>query len=303
MNQVQQRVLVYGAGGVQGGAVVEQLLGAGHAVRALIRSERAAERLRRAGAEVITADLGDPASLVTASTGVDAVVLIVPIEFDAARAVAYGRNAIDAARTAGVRLLVFNTGTRIPASPTNVAGFEIKRQIEAYLWASGVPAIVLRPTFYMENFAGPWTAPAIVQHATVAYPIPRALRAAWISAADAAAFTVAALERPALAGSTFEIGGPEALDGAAIAAHFSAAQGRPVSYIAIPLDSFEQQLSPVIGPHNAAELVQMYRWMEAQPDSTLFTADQDALRQALPVALTPLERWVQTQDWQVPVGA
>lgn len=303
MTHVQQRVLVYGAGGVQGGAVVERLLAAGHAVRALTRSERAIRSLESAGAEVVTADLGDPASLITASTGVHAVVLIVPIEFDAARAVAYGRNAIDAARAAGVQLIVFNTGTRIPAMPTNVAGFEIKRQIEEHLWTSGVPAIVLRPTFYMENFAGPWTAPAITQHATVAYPIPRALRAAWISAADAAAFTVAALERPALAGTTFEIGGPEALDGDTIAAHFSAALGRPISYSAIPLDSFEQQLSPVIGPQNAAALVEMYRWMEAQPHSTLFTADQGALLAALPVTLTPLEHWIQTQDWPVAIGA
>lgn len=303
MSHIQQRVLVYGAGGVQGGAVVERLLGAGYLVRALTRSARTVSSLQSSGAEVVTADLGDPASLVAASMGVDAVVLIVPIEFDAARAVAYGRNAIDAARAAGVRLIVFNTGTRIPDQPTDVAGFEIKRQIEQYLWSSGVPAIVLRPAFYMENFAGPWTAPAIIQHATVAYPIPRGVRAAWISAADAAAFTVAALERPALAGITFEIGGPESLDGDAIAARFGAALGRHVSYIAIPLDSFEQQLSPVMGPENAAALVQMYRWMEAQPDSTLFSTDQAALQQALPVTLTTLERWIQAQDWAVPVGA
>ncbi len=64
--------------------------------------------------------------------------------------VIYGSNDI-------IKLLVFITSTRVPAMPTGVWAFELKRKMEARLLQGDLPFIVVRPTFYMENLLGPWT--------------------------------------------------------------------------------------------------------------------------------------------------
>ncbi len=58
-------------------------------------------------------DLGDRASLEAAHRGVDQVVLHLPLQYDFALHDAYGRNAVDAARAAGVSMLVFNTSAHV----------------------------------------------------------------------------------------------------------------------------------------------------------------------------------------------
>ena len=148
-------VLVYGATGVQGGAMLERLLGSGYAVRAQTSSEEHADALEDRGREVALATLDDPDALRTASEGAAAVVLTLPQGYPSDAVRRFGRNAIDAAEAADVDLLVFNTSTRIPDEETGIAAFEDKRILERYLADSDVPFVSLRPTLYMENFALP----------------------------------------------------------------------------------------------------------------------------------------------------
>ncbi|HET7755086.1 MAG TPA: NAD-dependent epimerase/dehydratase family protein, partial [Anaeromyxobacteraceae bacterium] len=54
---------VTGAGGFLGQRLVRELIGRGHAVRALLRSDRGAAALREAGAEIVAGDALDPAAL------------------------------------------------------------------------------------------------------------------------------------------------------------------------------------------------------------------------------------------------
>ena len=66
-------VLITGAGGFVGGAVLERLLGAGLEVRALVRSPETAERVRRAGAQPVIGDILDVEGLATAMRGCELV--------------------------------------------------------------------------------------------------------------------------------------------------------------------------------------------------------------------------------------
>ena len=157
-------VLVYGATGQQGGPVARQLLEAGRRTRVLTRNPDRAESLREAGAEVAKGDLGDPASLEAASEGVEAVFFHSPLEFNTDVGIRYGRNAIDAAVSAGVALFVFDTSFPVPSSVTGVAANDIRYELEAYLKRSGIPSIVIRPPFYTENFSYPFAAPADTVH-------------------------------------------------------------------------------------------------------------------------------------------
>lgn len=295
----KKKVLVYGVNGVQGGAVARRLLGAGHAVRGLVRDERGADALRGERVEPAFGDLSDPKSLREATEGCDAVFLVLPLEYDREKVLAWTANAIDAAKEAGMQRLVFNTSGRVPPEPTDVAAFEVKREAEAYLEESAVPHVVLRPPLYMENFEAPWVASAIAGVGVVAYPIPRHVKVSWLSVNDMADLCAEALFWPELSSIALDVGGPEALDGEGVAAAFSRALDREVRYQAIPPDEFEAGLRTV-GEAAAADIAAVYRWMAENEDSRLFVSDPEEIRERFQTELMDLEKWANQREWTGP---
>jgi len=294
-----RKVLVYGATGAQGSPVVQQLLDAGRPVRAVTRDAARAQHWAAKGAEIAVADLGEPETLRAANEGVDLVVLQLPLQYDFALHEAYGRNAIDAARAAGVELLVFNTSAHVIPN-TDVHIYRVRQDVVDYLQASGVPSIVLRPTFYMEILLRPWIRPGIVDNGVVAFPLPAEFPMSWVSAWEMGAYAVAALDRPELAGRTFDIGGPEALTGDVIARRFSQLLDRSVGYLAIPPDDYEQALAPIFGPTVAFEVAAQVRYIIGSGDGSVQMNDTAA---EFTVEPQPLDRWLRNHEWQTtPAG-
>ncbi|HEX8657914.1 MAG TPA: NmrA family NAD(P)-binding protein [Hymenobacter sp.] len=291
MNPSKLKVLVYGATGVQAAPVVRHLLARGHQAFVLTRDAAKAAALQAAGATLVVGDPTDAAVCQQASQGMDAVSLLVP--FGVAEPLRLGRHAVDAARAARVRLLVWNTSGNIPTAPTGNPAYDVRLDLRAYLQASGLPHITLVPTVYAENLLGPWTAPSLAAHQELAYPVPAELPINWLPADDLGALTVAALERPQLAGRTFAVGGAEALTGPELAAAFSAGLNRPIRYRAMPPREFHAILSQLGGPEMAEAVTRGYEliWAGQAPD-TQFRADMPAVLRKLPVALTPLSEWV-----------
>ena len=287
-------MLVYGATGTQGGPVVDQLLTAGWPVRVVTRDAERARAFADRGAEIAVADLGDPETLRAAHLGVDRVVLHLPLQYDFVLHEKYGRNAIDAARDADVSMLVFNTSAHVIDDP-EVTVYRVRQQMVDYLRASGVPSVVLQPTFYMDNFLGPWIKNDIIDSGALAFALPPDLPMSWISSQEAAGYAIAALNRPELAGSVFDIGGPEALTGEELAACFTTALGRPVGYVGIEPDAYEQAILPLFGPAVAFEVAQQVRCIIGRGDGT---TDMTRPRDLLEVTPLPLSEWISQQNWK-----
>lgn len=291
-----KRVLVYGANGAQGRPIVERLVANGRRVRALARSGHAPS-----GAEAARADLDDAEALAAATAGCDRVVFMLPLVFDAARARRWTENALRAAETAGVELLVFDTSAPVPDAAPGVAAIDLKVEAERLVRGSGVPSIVVRPTIYMGNLAAPWSAPAIANDAVVAYPLPEDVAVAWIAWEDAAAAVAAALARPHLAGRAFDVGGPEALDGAGLAAAFSRALGHPHTYAPIPLPGFEAGLNGALGAPVGTEIARLYGFLAGE-GRALIRPDASGAAE-LGVRPVSLGQWATTQDWRALASA
>ncbi|SNS01416.1 SDR family oxidoreductase [Blastococcus mobilis] len=286
-------MLVYGSTGTQGTPVVQKLLDTGTRVRAVTRDAARAEHWKVRGAEIAVADLQHPDTLAAANKGISQVVLQLPLQYDFALHETYGRNAVDAARAAGVELTVFNTSAHV-LQDTDVHAYQARQEVIDYLQSSAVPNIVLRPTFYMEILLGPWIRPGIVEHGVVAFPLPAEFPMSWVSAGEMAAYGVSALGRPELAGSTFDIGGPEALSGNDIARCFSEVLGKEVSYAAIAPDDYERALAPVFGPTVAFEVASQVRCIIERGDGTVEMTETAA---QFSVSPTPLVDWIRQHSW------
>lgn len=300
------KILVYGATGAQAAALPAQLLAAGHQPYVFTRSAARAAAHAQAGAVVVEGDMADAARLRAASTGMDAVSLLVPFFAQPAEALRYGQQAIDAAQAAGVPLLVWNSSGFIPAEPSGNPAIDVRLELREYLRRSGLPHIILQPSVYLENLLGPWTAPYVARHGQVAYPVPADMPISWIAAQDVSALVAAALVRPELAGHSWRVSGLSNPDGAALAQAFSQGLGRPLAYYAMPPQDFGAVLDQAFGPGAGAAAASEYQrlWDDPQqrPD---FQADMAAVLQHLPVPMTRISHWVAQHRaaFSLPVGA
>ena len=106
----------------------------------------------------------------------------------------------------------------------------------------------------------------------------------------------AALGDPATVGKTDDVGGPEALDGAGVAAAFETARGAPHAYRAVPLDMFESGLARAIGPDAAREIAALYRWFNT--DGSPYLSPDSEAAAALDVTKAPMHDWVAGVPWE-----
>jgi len=156
----KKTIVVCGATGNQGGAVVQSLISEQTwNVVALSRSpdnDRTAA-LKTQGVQVVGADLQDKPSLFRAfkdAYGVFGVTQPWSPDYkkcNAAAEVEQGRNIVDACLHAGVKHLVLSTVFHFDRAKTGIPHVDSKLTIEEYTAITGVPSTVLRPGSFMEN--------------------------------------------------------------------------------------------------------------------------------------------------------
>jgi uncharacterized protein YbjT (DUF2867 family) len=203
-------VLVFGATGQQGGAVANHLLADGWQVRAFTRdpSSRAAQALARAGAQLVSGDMRDRASLDRAMQGVYGVFSVQPPDWNpsdasAAEEITLGKNVADAAKDAGVRHFVYSSVNG--ADKQSRFRFLAKWEIEKYIATLGLQATILRPSGFMENYVYPMFG---IRNGTLAEAIKSDVPIKLIAVDDIGAFAALAFKHPdKFLGKTIEIAG------------------------------------------------------------------------------------------------
>ena len=230
------RILVTGATGNVGRSVTSLLADQRSVhVRALVRDAAAAAASLPRTAEIAVGDFTDPDSLDAALDGVDAVYLAcgnVVGQVDHECAV------IDRAAAAGVRRLV-KLSARGAEIGSPVAFWHWHALIEAHLAASGIPSVVLQPSFLMTNLFA--VADAVRDHGLVIAPAAHA-RISMVDPRDVAAVAAAALVEGGYDGRTEIVTGPSAISYDVVAAALADALGRDVAYLDISPDEARRSL-------------------------------------------------------------
>lgn len=195
---------------------------------------RAPETLRAhaaRGAQVRRADFDDPGTLARAFAGVDRVLLISAVDLD--RRVAQHRAAIDAARAAGARHVIY-TSIPIPTEENPAAVTPSHRATEQALRDSGLAWTFLRNNLYAE-YQVPVVAQAIAAGRLVTSS--GAGRIAYVSRDDCAAAAAAVLAENGHEGRAYDITGPQAVGAEELAALAAELSGRPVEVVHVDDDA------------------------------------------------------------------
>jgi NADH dehydrogenase len=237
------RVLVTGASGFIGTALVPRLLAAGHVPRLLVRQPPATPPA--APVEVVRGDLADPESLGAATAGQDAVVHLGAATSGGRMdpAVAYRVNVggatalVDACRRSGCRRIVVMSTQHVHLPRPGLYG-ETKRMADDVFTASGLDVTILRPSLVY----GPGARGVFVKLAGLVRQLPVIpvigpglwhLRPVYMD--DLLAVVVETLGRPDVAGRTYDVGGPDFVTYNEFVAAICAAIGKPFRRVHLPL--------------------------------------------------------------------
>jgi uncharacterized protein YbjT (DUF2867 family) len=218
-------IVVTAAGGQTGAAVVGALWSRGHRVRGVVSGTRERPELTALAADVVAADLRDPASVEAVLEGADALYVIWP-NFDPGEGV--GVPALLAgARRAGVGRVVYHSVLRpqVRTMPHHAA----KDRVEEALDGSGLAWRVLQPCAYADNLDG--QLPDVAATGLFRSPWGLVTAQSLVDVRDVADAAVVLLTEDGLDGGTFEAAGPEPLTAPRIAELMARRLGREVTAV------------------------------------------------------------------------
>jgi len=251
-------ILVTGAAGKTGRAVIRALTTKGEAVRALVHRPEQVRLVEGVGArEVVVGDMRVQVTMDQAAQGAWAVYHICPnVSPDE---VDIGQVAIVAARSAGVEHFVYHSvlHPQVEAMPHHWQ----KLRVEEKLFGSGLPYTILQPAVYMQNVLVHWD--QMVRQGV--YPVPYAVetRLGMVDLEDVAEAAAAVLTEPGHAGAVYELAGAEVLSQVEVATILGQQLGRPVRAQVVSLETWERRARESgLGDYQVETLVKMFRYYE-----------------------------------------
>ncbi len=218
-------IVVTGATGKLGRLVIDGLLKKVPAreIIAAVRNPEKAKDLAARGVEVRRADYSKPETLTAAFAGAEKVLLVSSNEVG--QRVPQHAAVVEAAKRAGVRLIAYTSVLRAETSKLALAAEH--KATEAIIRASGVPYVLLRNGWYIENYTEN-LAPAL-QHGALAGSAKDG-RIAAATRADYADAAVAVLTGAGHENTLYELAGDSPFTMAELAAEVSRKVGKPIVY-------------------------------------------------------------------------
>ncbi|HEY1746281.1 MAG TPA: NmrA family NAD(P)-binding protein [Xanthobacteraceae bacterium] len=252
-------ILVTGAAGKTGKAVVEAVAKKGVKVRAMVRRTENCAVLKALGAsECVIASFEDQAALRRAADGVRAVYHICPNV--SSEEVAFARGVAAAAEAKGVKRFVYHSvlHPQIEAMPHHWQ----KMRTEEMLFGLGLDLTILQPTAYMQNILGALA--GVLAEGVFRVPYPVTARLSLVDLADVAEAAALVLTGDNHIGATYELAGTEPMSQTEVAAAVGAALERPVRAEAETVESWQARArAGGMGEYECATLSAMFRYYAA----------------------------------------
>jgi len=252
-------ILVTGAAGKTGKAVVEALAKKGAPVRAFVRGAEHVAALKVLGAaECAIGTFEDKGALRRAAAGASAIYHICPNL--SPYEVAYARAAIEAAQAQGVRRFVYHSvlHPQIEAMPHHWQ----KMRAEEMLFAADLDLTILQPTAYMQNILGAF--PGVIAEGVFRVPYPVTTRLSLVDLKDVAEAACVVLTSEGHGGAIYELAGTELLTQTEVAAAIGKALNRTVRVEAGTAESWQELARAAgMGEYECATLAAMFRYYAA----------------------------------------
>ncbi len=262
----QSSILISGATGLNGRALLQQLSSEGVGVRAMVRNVSQASDLAGDYVELIQGDYNDTASLRAALAGIDKAYIVTSVHRDALE---WYEHFFTAAKDAGVKHIVKFSGL---GSDVNSPS-EIIRQhgeSDAQLKASGMCYTILRPNSFFQNML--WQAQSIAATGLFYLPMGDA-RHSLVDVRDLAEATARVLSEDGHENREYDLTGPQSLSFFDVASTLSQELSKPVSYIPVSVEDAKAAMlengMPGWDAHAVAELQGLLasgRYAEVVPD-------------------------------------
>lgn len=238
-------ILVVGATGQVGGALAQALLAEGRSVRVLLRPNSPSEQLAAqglatpaaaltaAGAETVSGDLRDRASLDAAVRGVDVVITTAnsaqrggddnPQTVD----LHGNQNLIEAAAAAGVKQFVFVSASLADAA-SPIPFLAAKGKTEQLLMAGTMPYTILAPDAFMDFWLGVIVGVPALRGLSVTLVGTGRRKHSFIASRDVVAYAQAVVDNPAALNRRLTFGGPQGVSYLEVVEIFGKVLGRPL---------------------------------------------------------------------------
>ena len=248
-------ILVTGAAGKTGHAVIDALAQTGRPVRAWLRRHEQAQNLKVA--DTLVGDLEDAGLWREACVGVDAIYLICPNMYT--REVEVGKLALQAAQRHGVGRFVYHSVLH-PQTEEMPHHWQ-KLRVEEEIFRSGLPFTILQPCAYMQNVLAYREQIATTGRFTVPYSVYS--RFALVDLVDVAQAAATVLTEQGHAGAIYELAGPAKLSSEEIAQALADQLRQPVNAVQTPLESWEESAIASGIPSDTIEaLAAMFRYYD-----------------------------------------
>jgi len=251
-------ILVTGAAGKTGRAVIAALVARGWPVRALVHREEQAGLVHSLGAkEVIVGDMRDEATLKRGCQDARAVYHICPnVSPDE---IPIGKAAMASAHDARVEHFVFHSVLH-PLTQEMTHHWN-KLRVEELLFESGLGYTILQPASYMQNVLAGWQ--MIIEQGVYAVPYSVESPFSMVDLEDVAEAAAVVLTEPGHAGATYELAGPDVLTQRQAAEILSRRLGHPVRAEQMTMEAWTRQArASGMGAYQIETLVKMFEYYD-----------------------------------------